>query len=106
MLPPRGGADARGGPGSGAGTPTNAQGNSGPPARPAVLPVAGDRIVWTTTDGARIYIIVRRVFPSRGYVALRCHYNGRVWIRKHRLPLFPSMRYQQWTTTDLQETLP
>ncbi len=63
----------------------------------------GDRLVWTMPDSARIYV---RVVQFRGeYVYLRCHHGGKAWTRKHRLPLFPSMKLVAWTTADLLETI-
>lgn len=63
---------------------------------------AGDRLVWTMPDRARVFIRVVRLHGD--YVYLRCHYGDKAWTRKHKLPLFPSMRRQHWTTDDLAET--
>lgn len=64
----------------------------------------GDRLIWDTVDGARIYIIVKRVNRDGGVAYLRCHWGGKAWTRRHLLPLFPSMTHAHWTTADLLET--
>lgn len=68
-------------------------------------PRPGDRLVWTTTDGATVFVVVKRV-TRHGVIFLRCHHGGRVWTRRHDGPLFPSMRRRQWTTADLLDQLP
>lgn len=109
MLPAHGTADGRGGPVCDTGTPVTAQAISAPvpvaPAAPDRPPARGDRYVWINPDGARVYLIVSRVSRIDGAVLFRCHYGDKVWTRKQKLPLFPSMHRQQWTTTDLKETL-
>lgn len=66
-------------------------------------PHKGDTYVWTTTDGARVYV---RITGIRAGVAwLRCHHAGRSWTRRHILPLLPSMEKRPWTTAELLETI-
>lgn len=62
---------------------------------------SGEKLIWTQTDGARVFVIVTRLTPRVAY--LRCHYGDRAWTRRHELPLFPSMRRGHWTTADVQE---
>jgi hypothetical protein len=64
-----------------------------------------DRFVWTQPDGATVFVKVIRVNGSEGIAYLRCHYGGRMWTRRHSLPLFPSMTRKEWTADDLLETL-
>lgn len=66
---------------------------------------AGDTLVWTQPDGARVYVRVTRVSIAQGCVWLRCHHGGRSWTRRQVLPLFPSMRPAPWSTADLLETI-
>ena len=85
--------------------------NSSPPAnervRGGTAPEVhnGDRLIWDTVDGARIYIIVKRVNLDGGFAYLRCHWGGKAWTRRQELPLFPSMQPKHWTTADLLDTL-
>ena len=63
-----------------------------------------DRIVWQQPDGARVFVIVSRISSDRRIAWLKCHYGDKTWIRKHAMPLFPSMHRRHWTTDDLAET--
>ncbi|GEL19319.1 hypothetical protein [Pseudonocardia asaccharolytica] len=67
-------------------------------------PYPGQRLVWTQPDGAQVFVRVTRVHD--GVVWLRCQHGGRQWTRRHRLPLFPSMRPHPWTAADVLETIP
>ena len=64
----------------------------------------GDRLVWTQPDGARVFIIVKRINQDGAVAYLRCHYGAHTWTRRHELPLYPSMVPSNWTAADLLET--
>jgi hypothetical protein len=76
-------------------------------ARGGVALRRGDRLVWTQPDSARIYVIVSRLSPHGAprVAYLRCHYAGKVWTRRHVLPLFLSMQHRHWTDDDLRSSL-